>query len=158
MTRNPASVNIPIPMSEDLREASPKMCTRREAKGRKSRFKSPSWVDINVVPSGRIAEIGDDVGKTSDKHVESDKRKNVELAPESEIAVLDEGVVEDKGKSIISVELGKTADNMLTDRGYSTTRIPYLGRSHFVVRPPEGLAAVAVITCPSDGFLQASQE
>lgn len=107
------------------------------------------------MPSGKYADIADVVGTTLTKHVESDIRKNVEFAPESETAVQeDKGVLRDKGETIRSVELRKTAEIMLSDEGSLNTRSSYLGRTHLDVFPPNGLDAVAASTWPGAGLLQ----
>ena len=45
VTRKSASVKMPMPIREDLSEPSGKMCTRREASGRKSKVRFPSCVE-----------------------------------------------------------------------------------------------------------------
>jgi hypothetical protein len=74
------------------------------------------------VPSERKADMGDEVGVTSIKHVASEMRKKVELAPESETTVLGEGVLRERGESKESVELHKTADILLTNIDSLNTR------------------------------------
>lgn len=100
------------------------------------------------MPSGRRADIGDEVGKTFNRQAESETRKKVEFAPESEMTVLGKGVVRDNEESIISVELRTTADISVTiDVGSPNTRFPYLmGLTHLELLPPAWLAAVAFET------------
>ena len=76
------------------------------------------------------------------KHDESDNRKNVELAPESEMTVHDKGVARDDVERTIGLL------KSLHDES-PATRIPYLVRYLYTYRavfPPTGAARVAVLT------------
>lgn len=106
----------------------------------------PLCVDISFVPSERYAIVGVVVGSTSRRHLESEIRKKVEFAPESETTVHGKGVLGDKGGRI-SIELIKLVDMKPPDEGSPNTRASYLmGRSHLDILPPAGLDAVALAT------------
>ena len=81
------------------------MCTHRDSRGRKSKFRVPTCVEVNVVPSGNNAVIGDVDGFTSSKHDESESRKKVAVAPESEMTKVEEGVLRESVSKLTSVEL-----------------------------------------------------
>ena len=151
-------MNIPIPIRDELREESEKICTRRDDRGRKSKLRIPSCVEYKDEPFGNNADTGEVVGITWESQEESDMRKKEELAPESEIAVQAEGVARDEEAAITCVELHKTGNISLFDGGSPTTLSPYLGRTHLDKFPPTGLEAVAAVTCPSEGLLHALLE
>ncbi len=99
-------------------------------------------MDDKVVPSERMTTIGEEVGTTSIKHLESARRKKVEFAPESDMTKQEEGVARDVEDSIL-VELHTTIS---LDDISPTTLTTYLGRIYFEVFPPVGLVAVAAAT------------
>ncbi len=82
------------------------MCTHRDSRGRKFKFRVPTCVEVNVVPSGNNTVIGDVDGFTSSKHDESESRQKVAVAPESEMTkVVEEGVLRESVSKLTSVEL-----------------------------------------------------
>ncbi len=109
--------------------------------------------------------MGESVGTIFLRQVESDMRKNEELAPESDMTLrlLDEWVARDDEKTILfelTIVAGDTNELFSDTKSLfrvlpPTTLISYLVEgTHFAIFPPTGLARVAAATCPIVGFLQ----
>ena len=69
-------------------------------------------MEDTIVPSGNDAEIGEEESFTFSKHDESDSRKKVAVAPESEMAFVGEGVLRESVSKLTSIELLINSDDL----------------------------------------------